>query len=71
GVKEMSNGNANVHDENGRHRYKGPVLCFELKFAKKIECQYVEIVESEECVRTRMHVDWNNEGACFIDDYDS
>ncbi|GJY92837.1 kinase-like domain, phloem protein 2-like protein [Tanacetum coccineum] len=25
GVKEMSNGNANVHDENGRHRYRGPL----------------------------------------------
>ncbi|GJS37544.1 hypothetical protein Tco_0535926 [Tanacetum coccineum] len=29
GVKELSNFNANVHDENERHPYIGHVLCFE------------------------------------------
>ncbi|GJR66419.1 heat shock protein 70 [Tanacetum coccineum] len=38
------------------------------ELVKKVEGQFARVVESKECVSSRRHVDWDNEGARFVDD---
>ncbi|GJW50053.1 putative reverse transcriptase domain-containing protein [Tanacetum coccineum] len=40
------------------------------ELAKVVEGYYVRVIQSKECVNSGRHVNWDNEGMRFVDDYD-